>query len=92
MAVEEGQRVPIPGEYVQLWQQGVVGVGFFRVLLVATTYERRLENGSYSEGTITVQAEYVEGPEANSSDTHRAAIARYKSRGLTVPRVPSSGY
>ncbi|HVD04286.1 MAG TPA: hypothetical protein VNF75_09185 [Candidatus Dormibacteraeota bacterium] len=90
--VVDAQRVPDAGEYIHLLQRDAVGASFFRVLLVGTTYtESASKEGTYSEGDVIVQAEYIEGPEALMSDRHRAVVDAYKKRGLAVQREPRSG-
>jgi len=89
----EAQRLPVVGEYVHLRQEGMTGAAYFRVVLVGTTYkESASKRGDYTEETIGVLAEYIEGPEGYMSDEHRNAVDAYKRRGLPVHREPPWGY
>jgi hypothetical protein len=91
--IVEAQRVPTVGEYVHIRQEGVKGAGYFRVILVSTTFkESASEQGTYPGEAISVLAEYLEGPEGYMSEEHSGLVAAYKKRGLKVEREPRWGY
>ncbi|MGC2295310.1 MAG: hypothetical protein WA695_01265 [Candidatus Dormiibacterota bacterium] len=91
--VVDAQRVPTVGEYLHVTRDGAAGADFFRVLQVGANYrESSYKEHEYTEGGISVVAEYIEGPQGYMSEEHRGLIEAYKRNGLEVHKEPPWGY